>query len=101
MEAALSDLLKAEAEYAEAHKDAPLKEGTIITHRGQRSRVFSIRLSESEFTALEEASKRLGVPSSTLARQWISERLASDTEPTDLQGIANALAVFSKRLSAL
>jgi hypothetical protein len=98
---ALSRLLRQEAEYAETHKDAPLHDGTRVTHRGQRSRVFSIRLSDSEFAALEAASTGVGVPPSTLARQWIAERLASEHEPADLKEIADALATFSKRLASL
>jgi predicted DNA binding CopG/RHH family protein len=97
----VSQLLKQEAEYAEAHKDAPPRDGTVVTHRGQRTKVFSIRLSDSELAALEVAASAVGVPPSTLARQWIAERLVSEHEPADLQEIATALATFSRRLASL
>ena len=95
----INDLLRTEAEAAEANPDAPVKPDTVITRHGQRSRVYSIRLAESEIAALEVAAKRAGIPASTLARTWIAERLASD-ETMDVHAIADALAVFSRRLAA-
>lgn len=91
-------ILAAEAEYAEKHKDAPLKDGTTITHRGQRSHVFSIRLSDSERVALERAAEQTGAAPSTLARQWIAERLASDVPPMDIAGVADALDALAVSL---
>lgn len=96
----IADVLRAEAEAAEANPDAPAKPGTVITRHGQRSRVYSIRLAESEITALEAAAERAGIPASTLARTWIAERLAAD-DTTDVHAIADALAAFSRRLAAL
>ena len=94
--------LEEEALQAENNKDAPLQPGTIITRPGrQRAHVFSIRLAESEMKALEAAAERHGLPASTLARTWIAERLANEGEANDVQAIADALATFSKRLSAL
>lgn len=97
----IADLLKTEAEHAETHTNAPLRDGTTITHRGQRSRVFSIRLADSEVEALEAEAARVGLPASTLARTWIAERLAAGNDTTDIHGIADALAAFSRRLAAL
>lgn len=97
----IAELLQAEAEHAESHADAPLRDGTAITHRGQRTRVFSIRLAESEFAALEGAAEKAGLPASTLARTWITARLAADDETADVHDIADALATFSRRLAAL
>jgi len=97
----IADLLQAEAEHAETHADAPLRDGTTITHRGQRSRVFSIRLAESEIEALEAAAEKTGLPASTLARTWIATRLAANDDTTDVHAIADALATFSRRLAAL
>ncbi|MEJ1089627.1 hypothetical protein WDU99_15020 [Microbacterium sp. Mu-80] len=96
----LSELLQAEAEAAEANPDAPAAAGTVITRRNQASRVYSIRLSESEIASLEAAAEKAGLPAATLARTWIAERLASD-DPTDVHAIADALAAFSRRLAAL
>lgn len=97
----IADELRAEAEAAEADPDAPARPGTVITRHGQRSRVYSLRLAESEINALEAAAERAGIPASTLARTWIAERLASDDDTADVQAIADALAAFSRRLSAL
>jgi hypothetical protein len=96
----IAEILAKEAEYAEAHKDAPVKDGTIITHRGQRSHVFSIRLSDSERVALEHAAEKAGVAPSTLARQWIAERLASGATPVDIAGVADTLDALAVSLRA-
>jgi len=92
--------LNEEAEYAETHKDAPLRDGTVITHRGQRSHVFSIRLSDSEREQLEQAAIHAGVAPSTLARQWIAERLASGATPVDIAGVADSLDALAMSLRA-
>ncbi len=97
----LAEVLKAEALHAEANKDAPLQDGTIITHRGVRSHVFSIRLSDAERDLLEQCAGQVGVAPSTLARQWIAERLISHTPPTDLEDIANTLATLAKTVRSL
>ncbi len=94
----IAEILAKEAEYAEEHKDAPLKDGTIITHRGLRSHVFSIRLSDSERDALERAAEHLGVAPSTLARQWIAEKLASGSPPVDIAGVADTLDALAVSL---
>ena len=97
----LEEFLRGEAEYAETHKDVPLQEGTVITRRRQRSNVFSIRLSDDERRALELASARANMPPSSLARQWIAERLATSTEAVDVREIASVLETLAKRLSSL
>jgi hypothetical protein len=94
----IAKILAAEAEYAEEHQDAPVKDGTTITHRGQRSHVFSIRLSDSERAGLENAAQQAGVAPSTLARQWIAERLASGATPVDIAGIADSLDALAMSL---
>lgn len=108
----LGAFLDAEAETIEADQDAPLKPGTAVTWRGQTTRVYSIRLGDSEISALEAAAARAGMPAATLARTWIAERLAQEHADlladdqaaggaADLHAIADALAVFSRRLAAL
>jgi len=37
----IADLLQAEAEHAETHADAPLRDGTTITHRGRTRHVLA------------------------------------------------------------
>jgi hypothetical protein len=97
----LEEILELEAQHAEEHKDAPLRDGTVITHRGQRSHVFSIRLSDDERAQLELAAAETGVAPSALARQWIGERLSTQSAPTDLGSIANTLATLSATLRSL
>lgn len=94
----IEQILRDEAEYAEAHKDAPLRAGTIISHKNQRSYVFSIRLSESERYALDQVARQVEVAPSSLARQWIAERLVSQTPPTDVQGVAHILELLAGQL---
>ena len=97
----IDQILRHEAEHVEAHKDAALRDGTVITHKNQRSYVFSIRLSESERTALEQAAQLASVAPSSLARSWIAERLASGATPTDVQGVANTLETLAGQLRTL
>ena len=94
----IEQILRDEAEYAEAHKDAPLRDGTIITHKNQRSYVLSIRLSESERAGLEQVAGQVGVPASSLARQWIAEKLVSQSSPTDVHGVADVLETMANQL---
>lgn len=101
MNTELSELLKREAEYAQEHQDAPVSEGTTVTHRGQRSRIFSLRLSEAEFALLERVANERGVPLSRLARQWITEKLAGESRPTDVAELAEAVAVLASRLASV
>ena len=97
----IDQILRDEAEYVEAHKDAGLRDGTVITHKNQRSYVFSIRLSESERTALEQAAHLASVAPSSLARAWIAERLTSEVPPTDVHGVANTLDTLASQLRTL
>ena len=72
--------LRDEAEYAEANKDAPISAQTRVSRPGgQRAKVYSVGLLESEVAALEAAAERVGVPASTLAHSWITERLERDS----------------------
>jgi hypothetical protein len=94
----IAKILAAEAEYAEEHQDAPVKDGTTITHRGQRSHVFSIRLSDVERVGLEKAAQQAGVAPSSLARQWIAEKLASGSPSVDIAGVADTLDALATSL---
>ena len=97
----LEQNLRSEADYAESHPDEPIREGSLVTHRGQRSRMLSIRMSESEFAALERVAGASGVPVSRLAREWIAQKLATESSPSDLAELAEAVAVLAQRLSTL
>jgi hypothetical protein len=93
--------LKREAEYAESHQDEPIREGSVVTHRGQRSQMLSIRMSEAEYSALERVALAEDIPISRLAREWIAEKLATEGSPRDVAELADAVAVLAQRLSAL
>ena len=98
----IEQLLDEEAEASETNMDAPLRVGTTITRGNQKSKVYSLRLTESEYASLEEVAKRVGMAPSALARSWIVEKLAAeDAESTDFQLMASALEAFSKRLAAV
>lgn len=61
---------------AEANMDEPLPEdveGTRPNHA--RSTVYSVRLTADEVSAVQAAADRAGLPSSTLVRSWIVQRL--------------------------
>lgn len=60
--------------------------------------MFSIRLSESERSLLDEAARNRGVGASSLARKWIAERLASLNSPRDVGGVADALETLAVAL---
>ncbi len=97
----LEQTLRREAEYAESHQDEPIREGSLVTHRGQRSRMLSIRMSESEFAALERVAGASGIPVSRLAREWIAQKLATESSPSDVAELAEAVAMLAQRLSTL
>ena len=76
----LERFLMEEAEFAEATKDAPIPPETRISRPGgQRARIYSVRLLESEVAALEAAAERAGIPASTLAHSRIAERLERES----------------------
>ena len=65
---------------AEANRDVPLSDGVVGTRPNLgRSVVYSVRLMPDEVAAVQAAADRAGLPSSTLVRSWIVERLNSGT----------------------
>jgi len=77
----LDALLRDEAEHAEQHADAEAQPDTTISRPGRaRSTVYSVRLNQNEHTALQHLADETGIPSSTLVRSWILERLRADGE---------------------
>jgi hypothetical protein len=82
----LEKLLRAEAEHAEEHADAPAGPETTVSRPGHaRSTVYSVRLNPDEVTALQEYADQAGLPASTLVRSWIIERLRSDGATPDIR----------------
>ena len=69
--------LRADARAAErnADSDEAYPAGTRVRRPNAPSRMFNVRLSEEQYTALEEAAKAKHLPLSTMARAWLLDRL--------------------------
>jgi hypothetical protein len=61
---------------AETNREAPLPEGAGTRANHARSTVYSVRLTADEVAAVQAAAERAGLPSSTLVRSWIVERVS-------------------------
>jgi aryl-alcohol dehydrogenase-like predicted oxidoreductase len=70
--AARDDARRLERE-ADAHGHYP--EGTTIRRRNQPSRMFNLRLTEEQFSALQDLARARHLPMSTMARAWLLDRL--------------------------
>jgi hypothetical protein len=58
-------------------------------------------MSEAEYLALERVAGVSGVPVSRLAREWIAQKLATESSPSDVVELAEAVAMLAQRLSTL
>jgi hypothetical protein len=58
---------------ADATEDYP--KGTVVMRPNQPSRMFNLRLTEEQFTALQVEARRRHLPVSTMARAWLLDRL--------------------------
>ncbi|HEY8827759.1 MAG TPA: hypothetical protein VIM17_08375 [Jatrophihabitantaceae bacterium] len=69
-------LLEQIREESERTKDDPYPQGATFTrpNRG-RSRVYSVRLNEDEYQAVQRVAEAAHLPASTLVRSWILARL--------------------------
>jgi hypothetical protein len=54
---------------------APYPEGTEISRPNRPSRMFNVRLTDEQFTELQDLARRHHLPMSTMARSWLLERL--------------------------
>lgn len=68
---------RADARALEAEADAtePYPPATRITRPNRPSRMFNLRLTEEQFTELQELAREHHLPMSTMARSWLLERL--------------------------
>lgn len=64
----------------ERTRDDPLPEGALSRPNRGHSRVYSVRLSEEEHTAVKSLASEQGIPPSTLIRSWIVERLRARSD---------------------
>jgi hypothetical protein len=68
---------RAEARKLEQDSDssASYPAGTKITRANRPSRMFNVRLTEEQFTQLQELARTKHLPVSTMARAWLLDRL--------------------------
>lgn len=71
---ALAARLREESERAREDEFPPGARPT----RPNRSKVYSVRLSEEEYAAVEKAAGDRHLPASTLVRSWILDRLRDE-----------------------
>lgn len=65
-------------EESERTKDDPYPDGVTVT-RPNRSRVYSVRLSDEEQARVQTVADAKHLPASTLVRAWILERLDQES----------------------
>jgi len=69
-------LIDAVREESERTEDDPYPEGAAFTRPNrERSRVYSVRLTEAEYEAVQRVADAAHLPPSTLLRSWILARL--------------------------
>lgn len=68
---------RADARALETGADAtgPYPEYTAIRRPNRPSRMFNLRLTDEQFTELQERAREHHLPMSTMARSWLLERL--------------------------
>jgi hypothetical protein len=72
-------LAKQLREESERTKDAPYPKGATYTRPNRdRSRVYSVRLSEAEYQQVQRVADAAHLPPSTLVRSWILARLEQE-----------------------
>jgi hypothetical protein len=72
----LAEQLRGESERT---KDEPYPVGATYTRPNRdRSRVYSVRLSESEYEEVQRVADAAHLPASTLVRSWILARLEQE-----------------------
>ena len=59
----------------DAASNKPFPTGTKIHRPNQASRMFNVRLTDDQFTALQELADQRHLPMSTMARAWLLDRL--------------------------
>jgi hypothetical protein len=80
----ISEVLRAEAEASEEHRDAPA-DYVRSTRRPRRdpSQVYSLRVPVHRLAELREVADASGVEPSVLMRQWVLDRLDAENEARD------------------
>jgi hypothetical protein len=60
---------------ADAEASGPYPEETRISRPNRPSRMFNVRLTDEQYTELQDVAQRHHLPMSTMARSWLLERL--------------------------
>ncbi len=58
-----------------AASDTPYPPETKISRPNQASRMFNVRLTDEQFSAIQELANQRHLPMSTMARAWLLDRL--------------------------
>ena len=97
----IEELIAAEAAATELNQDAAIRPGSKVTRGHNRVKTLQVRLNDNEFATLTAVAERLGVPTSTLARDLLLRELASPSESpqaviarmrADLEALASSVA---------
>lgn len=59
----------------EADATGPYPSGTRIDRPNRSSRMFNLRLTDEQFSELQDIARQRHLPASTMARAWLLERL--------------------------
>lgn len=76
------DSIAEEAENAPDEDDGhPMPEHVTVSRPGHaRSKVLQVRLNPDEYEAVEKIARRRGLPASTVARAWLLEKVAEESD---------------------
>ncbi|MGH3902762.1 MAG: hypothetical protein ACRDTE_00955 [Pseudonocardiaceae bacterium] len=85
------------AEYVDEERAAAEEESQAAT----ASTVFSVRLQPAVYEAVKAAAARTHLTPSALIRQWVTERVETTDEETDLASAVATLRRDVERVSAL
>ncbi|MCA1670923.1 MAG: hypothetical protein LC799_01515 [Actinobacteria bacterium] len=85
------------AEYADEERAAAEEESQAAT----ASTVFSVRLQPAVYEAVKAAADRAHLTPSALIRQWVTERVETTAEETDLATAVATLRRDVERVAAL
>lgn len=55
--------------------EEPYPAGTTINRPNRTSRMFNVRLTEEQFAAIQDLAEQRHLPTSTMARAWLLDRL--------------------------
>ena len=80
------EMLAAEAEASEEHRDAALDYvRSTVTPRREPAQVYSLRIPVRRLAELREVADAQGVEPSVLMRRWVLDRLDAERAPADVR----------------